>query len=246
MKIQNLFYSNRTVLAGLLALCLSSQVYSDVIYTETFDNSSGSNKTYSDLDIDWKYFNYNGEDKTSTETVVSSGDFFYTANQYPLTFTESISLDTSESLTFSWTQNNNDTYTGEDDDDYDAVHIVIEIAGTWYVTTVGYTNETNSFESMSYTFSDDMSDWSYLIFEEGNDSVAISIGDALTEDLPSDSVITAFGFFIEDSLSNGDAKRVDNFTVDGVAIPELSSSSLLLGLAAMGMLAIRLRRRCVK
>jgi hypothetical protein len=246
MKIQNLLYSNRTVLAGLLALCLSSQAYSDVIYTETFDNSSDiSTDTYTNLGIDWKYFNYTGEDKTDSVAVVGA-DYFYTANTTPLTFTESISLDTSESLTFSWTQRNSDTYTGEDDDDYDAVHIVIEIAGTWYVTTVGYTNETDSFESMSYTFSDDMSDWSYLIFEEGNGNVAISFGDALTEDLPSDSVITAFGFFIEDSQKDGGAKRVDNFTVDGVAIPELSSSSLLLGLAAMGLLAIRSRRRSVK
>jgi hypothetical protein len=250
MKIRNIHRPNRTILTGLLALCLSSQAYSDVIYTQTFDNPGSGNDTYTNLSIDWKYFNYNGEDKTATETVVSNGDIFYTANQVPLTFTEELSLDTSEALTFSWTQRNNDTFfdTGSGDTDYDANHLVIKIGSAWYVTTVGYTNntETTTNEIKSYTFSHSQSDWSVLNFDEGNAGAVISIGDPLVADLASDSVISAFGIFVYDSANNGDAKRFDTFTVDGVAIPELSSSSLLLGLAAMGMLMIRSRRRSVK
>jgi hypothetical protein len=133
---------------------------------------------------------------------------------------------------FSWKMGNNSTVT---------VQVLIKQGGSWYVSTdlksTANIGSAATFaaspEQESLTFSLGAANWRNFTFDPG---LAMGVGTALTEDLPSNA-IDAVGFYVTHGGVSTTTMRLDDLAINGVPEP---TSALLAGL---GVAVVSLRRR---
>lgn len=243
-----------------LAVVLSAtDGMSQVLYSETFTNNTGSSKGLSY--VGWNsYISSTAVDVSNTATYLPSGggnEYFSTAagvgnptgtNGYmsmysqPATGTETftayktglnLSL-TSGVSTITWQMNA--TAAGKA-----TTRILVQVGGSWYAsnatfTPTDYGTDFAAATTGSYTFSTLASNWVSFSITPGT---SMALGSALGSDLSS-STITGIGFYSD--VAKYATFRVDTLAVN--AVPEPNTVALLL-LGAIGMLGMGSRCRKV-
>ncbi|PAW78539.1 MAG: hypothetical protein B9S32_06345 [Verrucomicrobia bacterium Tous-C9LFEB] len=254
------------LLPCLAFFVLASGVFSaqGALYSETFDNTSGANKTSGQ--IGWSAFvgssalnltNVAGVTNTDYVAVASAAGnpgtpngFIFanngaTANQtfalVDTTLSSPVTLANGDSIT--WTMGNNSATA--------TAQILIQIggdgsvgSGSWYVSTATRTSSslnTASFQSASesavtatLTFSTSMSSWKEFTLSGGN---SMAVGNTLLADLSS-TTITGIGFYLVDTAGVGSSMRLDTLQI----VPEPGSLALVLAAGLASLLCARRRQ----
>lgn len=255
-----------TLLPCLAFFVLASGVFSaqGALYSETFDNTTGSNKTAGQ--VGWSAFVgstaidlTNVAGVTNTDYVADASaagnpntpnGFIFANNgatlnqKFALVDTllgSIVNLTNGDSIT--WTMGNNSTTA--------TAQILIQIggdgtvgSGTWYVSSTTFRDLTGH-DSTAFKNATESSVTSTLTFSSSmtawkeftlNSGSSMAVGNTLTADLSS-TTITGIGFYLVDG-NTGSSMRLDNLQV----IPEPGVLALVLSGGLAGVLAVRRRQ----
>lgn len=144
-------------------------------------------------------------------------------------------ISTSELHSVSFATRNNGDVAGN----YERV--ALRIGGAWYVTDQTYGNAAgaSTWTNHEFVFTSVASAWRELSFSAGSTlSVA---GSTLVAALPSGQVDAAGLLLFNTGTSN--VLRYDTFAINVTSVPEPSAFAALAGLGALGVVAMRRRRR---
>lgn len=231
---------------ALFAVSLEAGAF---IYSNGFDNSSGSNAALDTAGWDFVY-NDSGNsvdgDETSAVTTVapivssaagaggSAGYIFvnYGSNLYG----DSILLHSTDLSDFAYSDIDSISFSFKNDSASDVYNIALKIDGAWYASDSTYGSPSNAwFDNSVDPFVD--TTWSGLTVNVGVDP--ISTGASTT--LPASGTLEEVGLFIAATVSTG-RTRIDSVSISATAaaVPEASTSGWILG---CGVLLSCLSRR---
>ena len=245
------------VLSCSLSLAASVASAADVAFEEDFLNNSGTNVQLND----WTGGSWSAYQGTDATTAAHSSVFLAgtggsgTPTGYPgnpndtygflainpvvsqyaavTNFSEISAIDQVETIT--WTMGNVSAL--------QQVYVLVESGGNWYVSSSSYSNSgytagsfaTANTASVTQTLDFATASWNEFTLTPDSE---MSVGSSAA--LPSSS-ITGIGFFVQ-TPEAGKLVRLDTLKVTGVAIPEASSSALMLGVVLLGFALSRRRR----
>ena len=247
----------RQLLAVLtLAFLGALPLRAEIIYRETFGRTNGATGNLNPSLFGWQHFLSSGNAETGNNAISADGTgkpidvanvnagpnldgtfeaqpegWHYLDGTRRLTFTPEKAFDTTEyvpgSIVFSWHQGNAYTTAG--------FHLIVRIAGVWYVSVVGITNssavtaganfglDTGGAVPVSMVFNPAAANWNLLNFDGDFDHLTITrqnstlgaptAGSAAPADLGGQ--ITAFGLWRAHDNTGFGNSRFDSFTVEG-------------------------------
>lgn len=232
------------------------------IYTETFPNATTTNIALNTSTIGWGAYGGSGcTDQANVADGCTVSFYIGTGGTKGLAFTKigsytgyrslvatsefsAIKLSSFSSLTFSWEQWNANVNQKS--------QLAIQIDGTWYVSANTFATASKygvkegttvlaNGESKSLTLSV-ASGW-YALTVIPSTTNGLGVGAAAS--LPTTGNIVAAGLYCTDTSASpnaGDALCIDNFQINGVAVPEPGTMALLAG-ALLGLVAYAWRKR---
>lgn len=249
---------------GFLAFGFAQVSNASVLYLEEFPNDTTGNVRVTT--VGWTGYNgTTGTDQSASEASSHTGVSFYTgcgtskgfamfrpANEtgnvsmIHATSTEFAPIDISDTtLAFSWHQWVQDYV--DADIPGSTSRLAIDVDGTWYASKNVFANSENlaisgttltaeSGEAKSLALSA-ASGWYQLTVNPG---VALSLGEEAS--LPTSGHIVAAGLYGTAMVAGDNAICVDNFQIDGMAVPE-PNAIVMLAVALLGLCAYAWRKR---